>query len=382
MTARPLPTRDAIHRIRPYRPGKPLQEVERELGITGAVKLASNENPLGPSPAALAAMRAAAPEVAFYPEDTCHTLKRALAAHVDLPEECLFLGNGSDEVLHSAALTYLNPGDNTVMAVPSFVMYETDTLVADAEPRQVPVRDFLHDLPAMLDRTDERTRLFFVCNPNNPTGTYLSHSDIADLLDRLPDTCLLVFDEAYYEYADAPDYPCALDFVRQGRSILVTRTFSKIYALAGLRIGYGMARPDIIQALQQTRPPFNVNSLAQAAAEASLADDTQVTRSRECNQAAKTYLSEAFQERGVAFVPTQANFMFVDTARDARRVGEEMLRRGVVIRVGDWIFAYPTYLRVTLGTPAQNRRFIEAFDAARSALPQWREPSVAAGTAA
>jgi histidinol-phosphate aminotransferase len=370
LSAADLPIRDAITRIRPYRPGKPLQEVEREYGITGAVKLASNENPLGPSPCAVAAMQEAAHSVAFYPEDTCFYLKRDLAAHLNLPEDCLILGNGSDEILHCAGLAFLSPGDNTVMAHPSFVMYETDTLICDADPIKVPLTaDHAHDLDAMLDRVDARTRLFFVCNPNNPTGTYVTRQQIERVMDRLPDSCLLVLDEAYYEYVDAPDYPQSIEYVREGRRLIALRTFSKIYALAGLRVGYGMARPDIVRALHQVRPPFNVNSLAQAAAQASLADPDQVSRSRAVNSEGRAYLTRELESRGMGVVPTQANFIFVDTARDARRLGEELLCRGVVVRVGDWIFGYPTFIRVTIGTPEQNGRFIEALDDAISAIP-------------
>lgn len=374
MSAADLPIREAITRIRPYRPGKPLQEVEREYGITGAVKLASNENPLGPSPRAVAAMQEAARDVAFYPEDSCFYLKRDLAEHLSLPEENLILGNGSDEILHCAGLSFLSPGDNTVMAHPSFVMYETDTLVCDAEPRKVPLTDYTHDLDAMLERVDARTRLFFVCNPNNPTGTYVTRAEIERVMDRLPDSCLLVLDEAYYEYVDAPDYPQSLDYVREGRRLIVLRTFSKIYALAGLRVGYGMARPDIVQALHQVRPPFNVNSLAQVAAQASLADPEQVTRSREVNRQGRDTLTRELERRGMRAVPTQANFIYIDTARDARRLGEELLCRGVIVRVGDWIFGDPTFIRVTIGTPEQNERFIEALDKAIREIPPYEEP--------
>jgi histidinol-phosphate aminotransferase len=369
--------RNAVTRIRPYRPGKPLQEVEREYGIQNAIKLASNENPLGPSPLAVEAMREAAAEVGFYPEDTCYYLKRDLAAFLDMPEETLLLGNGSDEILHCAGLAFLSPGDNTVMASPSFVMYETNTHLGDAEPRQVPLRDLTHDLDAMLARVDSRTKLFFVCNPNNPTGTSLPASEIERLMDRLPDHCLLVLDEAYYEYVDAPDFPRSLDYAREGRNVLVLRTFSKIYALAGLRVGYGIARPDLIAALQQVRPPFNVNSLAQVAAQASLADPNQVLRSRQCNEEGKRYLAEELERRGIGYAPTQANFIFIDTAREARQVGEELLCRGVVVRVGDWIFTSPSSIRVTIGTPEQNRRFIEALDEVLAAVPPLSEATAA-----
>ena len=364
-----LPIREAVTRIRPYRPGKPLEEVERELGITDAVKLASNENPLGPSPRAIEAIREAAASLAYYPEDSCFHLKRRLAEAVGLPEESLILGNGSDEILHCAGLTFCSPGDNTVMASPSFVMYKTNSHLCDCEPREVPLRDFAHDLDAMVEAVDGRTRLFFVCNPNNPTGTFLPGAAIERLMDRLPKGCILVLDEAYFEYVDAPDYPKSLGYVREGRDVIVLRTFSKIHALAGLRVGYGMARPEIVAALHQTRPPFNVNSLAQVAALASLEDPEQIARSRKCNQDGKAYLAGELAARGLAFVPTEANFVFIDTGRDASRVGEELLSRGVVVRVGDWIFTSPSHMRVTIGTPEQNRRFVAALDAVLETVP-------------
>lgn len=351
--------RQTIFRIRPYRPGKPLEEVEREYGIRDAVKLASNENPLGPSPKAVAAMQEHARAVALYPEDTCFYLVRDLAAHLGVPEEWLILGTGSDEVLHCAALAYLAEGDEAVMATPSFVMYETNTLLMGGQAIEVPLKDFRHDLPAMLAAVGERTKLFFICNPNNPTGTIVTRGEVDRVLDALPPHTLLVLDEAYCEYVESPDYPNSLDYVREGRNVLVMRTFSKIHALAGLRVGYGIARPDIIQTLHRVRPPFNVNSMAQVAARASLADEQQVPRSRQVNADGKAYLYSSLQAMGIPYVPTEANFLYIDTGRDSRQVFEALLRRGVVVRTGD-VFGMPSFVRVTIGTPPQNQRFVEA----------------------
>ncbi|HEY3284632.1 MAG TPA: histidinol-phosphate transaminase [Armatimonadota bacterium] len=353
--------REAIYRIRPYRPGKPLEEVEREYGIRDAVKMASNENPLGPSPAAVAAIQEHAGKMALYPEDTCFYLKRDLAASLGVPEEWLLLGNGSDEVLHCAALAFLSEGDEVVTGDPTFVMYETNAHLCGAVPVAVPLKDHKHDLSAMLAEVTDRTKLFVICNPNNPTGSIVSRSEVDEALRSLPSHVMVVLDEAYYEYAESPHYPQSIDYVREGRNVLVMRTFSKIHALAGLRIGYGIARPDIIQALQQVRPPFNVNSLAQVAARASLADPEQVRRGQAVNGEGKRLLYAAFDRMGLSYVPTEANFIFVDTRRDSKQVFEGLLRRGVVVRTGD-VFGTPTYIRVTIGTPEQNQRFAQALE--------------------
>lgn len=353
--------KESILRIRPYRPGKPIEEVEREYGISNAVKLASNENPLGPSPKAVAAIREAATKVALYPEDTCYYLKRALAAHLDVPEDWLVLGNGSDEILHYAGLAFLSPGDEVIQADVTFVMYETNTHLNGAVPVVVPLKNHTYDLRAMADRFSERTKLVFIANPNNPTGTIVTRSEVEEFMNRLPERAIVVFDEAYYEYVESPEYPDTLRYVREGRNCIVARTFSKIYGLAGLRVGYGIAPPHITQYLQQVRAPFNVNTIAQVAALASLQDPDQVRRSREVNSAGKRFLYQAFDRMGLPYAPSEANFIWVDVKADSKTVFEGLLRRGVIVRTGD-IFGMPTYIRVTIGLEEQNKRFVEALE--------------------
>jgi histidinol-phosphate aminotransferase len=279
-----------VQRLKPYVPGKPIEEVEREYGLTDILKLASNENPLGPSPRALEAVRAALSGLALYPDGSCYALVRALARHWEVRPENLAVGNGSDEIIHYLGVAFLRPGDEVLTGDPSFVRYEAAAVLNEAEYVAVPLREHRFDLEAMAERLSARTRIVFIANPNNPTGTMVSKAEVERFLDHCPEQALVVLDEAYYEYVDDPAYPQSLDYVREGRNVVVLRTFSKIYALAGLRVGYGIARPEIIQALHQVREPFNVNSLAQAAAIASLEDPEQVLRSRRANLEGRDYL--------------------------------------------------------------------------------------------
>ena len=348
-----------VRRLRPYSPGRPIEEVQRELGITDIIKLASNENPLGPSPAAIRAMQEAAPGIGLYPEDSCHELRRALASHLEVAPEMLIFGNGSDEIIHCLGLAFLMPGDEVIQAQPSFSRYEAAATLNQAGTVTVPLRNHTHDLDAIADTFTRATRLVFVCNPNNPTGTMITRADVERLLDRLPSRAIAVFDEAYCEYVENPDYPDSLDYVRQGANVVVLRTFSKVYALAGLRVGYGIARPEIIRYLNQVRDPFNVNTLAQVAATASLGDPGQVTRSRELNHRAKALLAEAFESMGLSYIPSVANFIMVDTGRPAREVCPALERRGVIVRSGE-PFGMPTYIRVTTGTLPECERFVRA----------------------
>lgn len=349
--------RASVQRLRPYVPGKPIEEVEREYGVRDVLKLASNENPLGPSPLAVAAIRQAATQVGLYPDTSCHALAADLAAHWGVAPEELILGNGSDEIIHYLGIAFLRPGDEVLTAHPSFVRYESAAILNEAEYIAVPLRDFRYDLPRMAERLSPRTRLIFIANPNNPTGTIVTGAELERFLDSVPPQAVVVMDEAYYEYVDSADYPNCWESVREGRNLVILRTFSKIYALAGLRVGYGMARPEIIRVLHQVREPFNVNLVAQAAARASLKDPEQVARSRDTNRAGKGFLTSELTAMGLEVVPTEANFLFVDLKRDCRAVFEALLRRGVVVRTGD-IFGLPTHVRVTIGTPDQNERFL------------------------
>ena len=355
--------RPEVAGLRPYSPGKPIEEVEREFGLKDIIKLASNENPLGPSPAALAAMQEAVTQTRLYPDNECYHLRRALARHLEMPEDTLIVGRGSDEVIHMLGLAFVRPGEEVMMCQPPFTLYEFTAQLMGAVQVRVPQRDFRHDLPAMIGRLSERTKLVFLSNPNNPTGAMITRSEVAAMLAALPPQAILVLDEAYYEYVDDPEFPTSLDYVREGKRVVVLRTFSKIYALAGLRIGYGIAPADMMRFLHQVREPFNVSSVAQAAAVASLGDPDQVVRSRELNRHGLRYLCREFERLGLPYVPSQANFVYVDTKVPCRPLFIELLKRGVIVRTGD-IFGHPTHIRVTTGTREENQRFITALEEA------------------
>jgi len=351
--------RDSIKQITPYSPGKSSREAKEELGLAEVVKLASNENPLGPCRRAIEAMQQAASEVYFYPDPVCRDLTAALAEKWDVDPAGILVGRGSDEIIHMMGLAFVNPGEEIVYSDPPFALYPMTTAIMDGQPVVIPCRDFTHDLEAMAAAITDRTKLIFISNPYNPTGTIVTAEQVGEFMKAIPDHVIVGFDEAYYEYVDDPDYPDCLDYVREGRKAVVLRTFSKAYGLAGLRIGYGIAPPELAMALKQVREPFNVSSIAQAAALASLADPDQVQRSFQLVQDGKQYLYEQFEQMGLEYVPAQANFIFVDVGIDSRKCFEELMRRGVTVRTGD-IFGLPTHIRVTIGTMEQNRKFIEA----------------------
>lgn len=346
-----------------YQPGKPIEQVKRELGLQDVVKLASNENPLGASPQAVKAIEEALKDVRLYPDNDCYDLTRALQRHVGTSEDCLIVGRGSDEVIHLIGLAFVNPGEEVIMADPAFALHESTAIVMDAIPVMVPIRDYKHDLRAMREAITPRTKLVFIANPHNPTGTIVTAEEVERFMDGLPDGLLVAFDEAYREYVTSDDYPDSLQYVKEGRNVVVLRTFSKIYALAGLRVGYGIAPPRIMEHLKRVRQPFNVSSLAQAAATASLGDKEQVERSRRVNEEGKRYLEQQFRRLGLRFPPSQANFIFVDLQRDSVEVFRKLLKQGVIVRTGD-IFGLPTHIRVTIGTQRENEKFIRALEKA------------------
>uniref|UniRef100_A0A7C2HZJ3 Histidinol-phosphate aminotransferase n=1 Tax=Ammonifex degensii TaxID=42838 RepID=A0A7C2HZJ3_9THEO len=342
-----------------YQPGKPVEEVQRELGLADIVKLASNENPLGPSPRAMAAITTAVSRINFYPDGSAYQLRTALAKRLQVELEAVIVGNGSNELVQMLSLALLEPGDEVVMPVPTFPRYEPLARLMGAVPVEVPLKDFRMDIEAMLARVGPKTKILYLCNPNNPTGTIATREEVDWLLDRLSPAVLVVFDEAYFEYVTHPGYPDGLDYYRRGYNVMVLRTFSKIYGLAGLRIGYGVGSPRLINYLNRVREPFNVNRLAQEAALAALEDEEFVALSKKINEEGKNFLYQSFAKRGIPYVPTEANFIFFDAGRDEKTVFRRMLKEGVIIRGG---FGYPTHLRVTIGTAAQNARFIAAID--------------------
>ncbi len=351
----PLHIHSHIASLIPYVPGKPIDELERELGIPRAIKLASNENPLGPSPKALAVLAETAATLHRYPDGGAHRLRAALADRYKLTPDHVLLGNGSDEILGLLARAFLSPGDEAVMADQTFVIYKMEVTAAHGKPVIVPLKQWRHDLPAMAGAITNRTRLVFICNPNNPTGTMATADDVIAFMHRIPDDVIVIFDEAYYEYVQDQHFPDSLNWVTQRRNAIVLRTFSKIYGLAGLRVGYGLTTPEIAGYLNRIRPPFNVNTVAQRAALAALTDDEHVARSRALNAAEMATVRAGLVALGFQPVPSQTNFLLFDVGRDGRVVFEALLRQGVIVR-----HIEGRLLRVTIGLPEENRYFLDA----------------------
>ena len=351
----PLNIHSHIASLVPYVPGKPIDELQRELGIPRAIKLASNENPLGPSPKALAVLAGAAPLLHRYPDGGAYRLRAALADRYKVTSDHVILGNGSDEILGLLARAFLSPGDEAVMADQTFVIYKMEVTAAHGTPVIVPLRQGRHDLPAMAEAITPTTRLVFICNPNNPTGTMVAAADVRAFMQRVPDDVIVVFDEAYYEYVEDRDFPDSLSWVMQQRNVIVLRTFSKIYGLAGLRVGYGITTPEIAGYLNRVRPPFNVNTMAQAAAVAALQDDEHVSRSRALNASEMATMKAGLVALGFQPLPSQANFLFFDVGRDGRVIFDALLRQGIIVRHIDG-----PLLRVTIGLPEENRYFLDA----------------------
>jgi histidinol-phosphate aminotransferase len=346
--------------LSPYVPGKPIEELERELGIREAIKLASNENPLGPSPKALAAIVAAAGRVNRYPDGACFELRKKLSGRLGVAPEQLVFGTGGDEILELVAKAFLGPGDEVVYAWPSFAMYPIVAQGMGAKPLPVPLtRDLVHDFAAMRAAITERTRVVFVCNPNNPTGTSVGAGAFDAFVGALPDHLVLVVDEAYGEYARRPDFPNALAWLARRPGSVVLRTFSKIYGLAGIRIGYGVADPELAGYLERARHPFNVNLLAEAAAVAALDDDEHVARTRRVNAEGLDFLARELAALGVRSWPSDANFLLAEPGAGAY---EALLRQGVIVRPTAG-FGLPQCVRITAGTPEENERCVKAIAA-------------------
>lgn len=344
-----------ILEIQPYVPGKPIEELERELGISNSIKLASNENPIGPSPAALKAIKDAAGEINRYPDGAGYYLKQALSQELSVSEDELILGNGSNELLDIAVRTFMRAGDEAVMAAPSFVVYSMAVKGVGGKANQIQLnKEDTHDLSAMADAINPKTKMVFIANPNNPTGTINKKDEFDRFMKRLDDNILIVVDEAYFEYVKDPDYADSLKYLRSDKNILTLRTFSKIYGLAGLRIGYGIAKKEIVNEMNRVREPFNTNTIAQRAALAALKDKEHVKRSRDMNESGKKFLYNELNSMGIKFVPTEANFIYIPID-DSKGVYEKMLRMGVIIRpMGS------KAIRVTIGLPEENKRFVEA----------------------
>jgi len=347
-------TPEYVQALKPYVPGKPIEELERELGIKNSIKLASNENPLGPSPAALSAIKDSFSDLNRYPDGNGFYLKEALSEMLKVSEDELVLGNGSNQLLNIAAWTFMQDGDEAVMATPSFVVYAMAVQSVGGKSVEVPLKNYTHDLSAMADAITPRTKIIFIANPNNPTGTINKKQEFDKMMEKVPDNVLVVADEAYYEYVSDPDYADSMKYLRSNKNILILRTFSKIYGLAGLRLGYGLAKKEIISEMNKLREPFNTNSIAQKAGLAALRDKKHVNRSKNANEGGKRFLYFQLDALGLKYVPTEANFIYIPV-EDSMSVYEGLLKMGVIIRPMG-----PKAIRVTIGLPEENKRFIDS----------------------
>lgn len=352
-------TAPGLSGLRPYVPGKPISELERELGIRNSIKLASNENPLGPGSKARAAATAAMADLGRYPDGGGFALRRVVAERHGVDPAAITLGNGSNDVLDLVARTFLKPGAGSVFSEHAFAVYPIATQAVGADARIAPARDYGHDLDAMGALVDGQTRVVWIANPNNPTGTWLPSAPLRAFLAALPETCIAVVDEAYSEYVRLPDYPDTSVWLNEFPNLIVTRTFSKAHGLAALRVGYGISDPHIAGLLNRVRQPFNVNTPAQAAAVAALDDADHVRESIALNDAGLARLAAGFERLGLSYIPSVCNFITVDLGRPATPVDRELLRAGCIARPMA-AYGLPDHLRVSVGLEAENARFLAA----------------------
>lgn len=351
--------RNEILAIKPYVPGKPVEEVEKELGLTDVIKLASNENPLGPAPLAVKAMQAAAAGMHIYPDGGCVQLREDLSKFLGVSPEQLVIGNGSDEIIKLLAEAFFHPGDEVVIAAPTFGEYAYAARLMGARLVEIKAgQGFEHDLELMAAAVTGKTKAVFVCNPNNPTGGMKTKAEWENFLRRIPDRVLVVVDQAYREYVEDPDYPDGLDYLETGKKLLVLRTFSKIYGLAGLRVGYGVGAQELVEYINRVREPFNVNLMAQIAAQAALGDEDFLEKSRTMVREGKKQLGQGLEEMGLEYLPSAANFLLFSTPYPCRELFPQLLQKGVILRPAD-IFGLPRHFRVTVGTKEQNARFLQ-----------------------
>ena len=352
-----LKPKPSIETIQPYQGGRPIEEVQRELGVTDIIKLASNENPLGPSPLAQQAIAESAKQVHLYPDGNAYYLKNDLAQYLGISAEHLILGNGSNDVLQLIAEVYVAPDDEVIYAAGAFVVYSVVTKLCSATAVVVPMQNDTHNLSAMASAITDKTKVIFVANPNNPTGTMVTADETAAFMEQVPDDVLVVFDEAYYEYVLRSDYPQTLPYVLEGRNFIITRTFSKIYGLAGLRIGYGIAPPALVETLNRVRQPFNCSLVGQSAARAALKDTAHVTKSQASNTAGKAFLYKAFDDMGLRYTQTEGNFIMLHVEQLGTDVADALLQKGIIVRpIVE--YGYPNAVRVTIGTQKENIRLI------------------------
>lgn len=353
--------RQNILNVKPYVPGKPIEEVQRELGLKDVIKLASNENSLGPSPKALKAIKENLQNINRYPDSASFYLKKKIAESLGLAEDMVLVGNGSDEVITLAMKAFVGEGEEVVIARPTFLIYEIASQIQGARIKFIPLtKDFRYDLKEMRKAVSDDTKMVFIANPDNPTGTYVTKDDLDDFLRGFSENTIVFLDEAYFEFArySFEDYPNGLDYIKRP-NMIVSRSFSKAYGLAGIRVGYGIANPEVINYMERVREPFNVNLLAQAAAEAALDDRSFLNKTLKIIEREKGFLYKGLDKLGLKFVRSATNFILIDVRKDCKDVFEKLLEKGVIVRdMKAW--GLDSYIRVTVGTRKENRKFIEA----------------------
>lgn len=348
----------SIKKITVYQPGKPIEEVKRELGLKQVIKLASNENPLGPSPKASSAIRQAVSKVNRYPEGACFYLRKSLSKKLKVSCANLIFGNGSDEIIDIIVKTFSTPGDEVLTSDTTFLEYKIIAEQNNRLSRCVPLKDFRYDLDKIKAGISARTKIIFIANPNNPTGTYLNSREVDDFLEGLPSDIVVVFDEAYFEFVNKRDFPLSLNYLKErDKNVIILRTFSKIYGLAGLRIGYGIAKEDFIRYMEGARQPFNVNYLAQEAALASLKDAAFVARTKKIVSEGKKYLCCELERLGLDHIPSVTNFILIDLKQDGLAIFNKLLKKAVIVRDMRQ-YGLNNFIRVTIGTKRENEIFI------------------------
>ncbi|MCP2035735.1 histidinol-phosphate aminotransferase [Planomicrobium sp. HSC-17F08] len=350
--------RKTLNSIQPYSPGKPIWEVQKELGLDRVIKLASNENPLGPSPKAVAAIQASLSELNRYPDADTTSMKQSISAAYGVTPQQVIATNGADELITLVSEAFLEQGDEIIVPSPSFSEYDFGAHIMGASVVPVPfAENFQFDVEAIIAAVTEKTKIIYICTPNNPTGTIISKMDIEKLLNAVSDV-LVVIDGAYSHFADAPEYTNGIEFVNAEYPVLVLQTFSKIYGIAGIRVGFGIAPEAIIQSILKVKEPFNVNALAQAAAVAAISDDEHVRASQEANKAGREQLYTAFTDLGLNYIESMANFVLVQIGTEGEEIYNALMANGVIVRYGK-TWGLPDYIRVTVGTPEENEFFIK-----------------------
>ena len=353
--------RDNVLKIEQYKPGKPAEILIRELALDVEIcKLASNENPLGPSPLAIETIRNNLKEASSYPDNSCYYLKEKLASHLLVLPENLRIGNGSSELILLLGIAFLNPEDTLIMSQSSFIFAKIVSQIIDCKLVEVPLKEYRHDLDSFLESMTPGTKIVYLDNPMNPIGTMTTQKEMSRFMERLPEDIVVVLDEAYHDFVNDGDYPISWRFIEEGRNVIALRTFSKMYGLAGFRVGYGVAKKEFIHALDKVSSPFSVNRLGQIGAAAALEDKDHVQKTREMNETGKNYLYRQLEKNDIFYIPSETNFVTIDVRSDTKPISDELQKKGIIVRPLS-MYGLPTFLRVTTGTPEQNRRFMDAF---------------------